>query len=785
MTTPPSTPQSVAERIESIRYELGAVIGRTSNVGLQEQWRDCETRLLQVLEENAKRPEVVIALIGSTGAGKSSLLNALLGARLLPVSNMRACTAAISEVTYADGGGYEAEIEFLSRTSWHREIEVLLADIADMSAGDLPTDNNNNDAAWSRILGTVKDILWRSRANRPEAEAAIADIPRVAREKLRAVYCLKEDADSPNFQPSRLEEPPEITRALDAGVEVIQCDTLDAFRKRIAVYLDSKHRYWPIVKAVKIRGPFAALSSGAKLVDLPGLNDPNEAREEVTRTYLKTCRFVWIVFNIKRVLTRDTITLMMSDDFLRQVVMDGRAGALTFVGTASDDIDLESGREEFGLSEDASVADVVLARNTAARAEVARQLIDLSSRLARMAGENEARAKALAETFSCAEIFTVSAREFLRLTNLENIEQTEIPALCHHMADICSGYGVEAQALAHRRQIELSLAEIQREISTQQMYLDQRTEISRAQREEIEQAATAACTFLDTRIGDHRERFEQDLEAGQELLRERLRRAVDRASRDLDQVVQHWSGMHWATIRAVVRRDGTYVGPSGRHDFPTDLAKPILYTITFAWSDFFGDHLGRTLERWTQRLLGIADDHRRNLLDSVGSLAAPHLRLRQGLKDVLDTTEKVLAELLAQLKTDMEQKIEMVRRNLYDCIPDQVRANMRPAFEKAAKESGTGMKLRILEILARQAREVSSVMFADAEQAILQGVRGLNDWLARKYGDMAETVSRHAGIAAENLKLDSDQMSATAIEKEREELQDIAQLVTALMYGLT
>ncbi len=53
--------------------------------------------------------------------------------------------------------------------------------------------------------------------------------------------------------------------------------------KQIKKFLYLEERFWPIVKTVRIRGPFQALRSGAKLVDLPGINDPNEAREEITK----------------------------------------------------------------------------------------------------------------------------------------------------------------------------------------------------------------------------------------------------------------------------------------------------------------------------------------------------------------------------------------------------------------------------------------------------------------------------------------------------------------------
>lgn len=61
-------------------------------------------------------PRTSIAVVGNTGDGKSSLLNALLEEEaVLPTSAMRACTAAVVEISRAAGGQpYQAEVEFLS-----------------------------------------------------------------------------------------------------------------------------------------------------------------------------------------------------------------------------------------------------------------------------------------------------------------------------------------------------------------------------------------------------------------------------------------------------------------------------------------------------------------------------------------------------------------------------------------------------------------------------------------------------------------------------------------------
>ena len=76
------------------------------------QYRDELERI-----EDQKEPKTVIAIVGATGEGKSSLINALLDHRnVLPTSGHRACTAVVVEVVdNAESDKFEADIEFRSK----------------------------------------------------------------------------------------------------------------------------------------------------------------------------------------------------------------------------------------------------------------------------------------------------------------------------------------------------------------------------------------------------------------------------------------------------------------------------------------------------------------------------------------------------------------------------------------------------------------------------------------------------------------------------------------------
>lgn len=754
----PPTAKELRARIKRAYDEIRGFITSRANERLRARWSEWDQRLRDLFERTKQRPEVEISLVGGTGAGKSTLLNALIGIRVLPVSNMRACTAAICEVSYGEPP-YRARVQFIPRESWEREVQLLLADLRDTQvAGD------DEETADPRV-----------------------QMSRAVRDKLWTVYRHSDDADVTAFDPFKLAEPAEVKEALDKGVIEFEAGDLKEFRKQVARFLDSQHRFWPIVESVSIRGPFPPLHDGAKIIDLPGINDPNESREAVTKRHLKTCRFVWLVFNIKRALTRDAIELMQSEDFLRQVVMDGRADSLTFVGTAADDVDLETGIEEFRLDEESTIVDVAAARNRGVRKVVHTQLEDLSLRLATLAHEQKETASRLAARLKGSKIFTVSAREYLRLageakTNSAGfsvIAQTEVPDLVAHMRSICKAYGITAHCQSLHRQLTLVLAEIHGELESQQATLKNRAEVSEAVRKEMRAAVNAARNFLERDLEDARERLVQDLEAGQALLGERVKRAIERAKHDLDQTFGRWERMHHLTIRAACRRGGVHVG-TYRNDLPADLSKPILDGIAFAWSEFFGDRLRQILEKWTEALLGRAAAHRDRLAKSVAAAPDVSKELVIGLDRVFETTGKVLKELLSQANNQMEAKVQKEQRTLYEAVPRQVNANMQPAFLKAAEETGAGMKRRMVDILAQHARQVSQVMFDDARDALLNGVRNLNDWLAREYDKMTQAVQRNAALAAENLVAGGQQLTAEAIQAEQATLNSLADLLSGL-----
>lgn len=58
--------------------------------------------------------------------------------------------------------------------------------------------------------------------------------------------------------------------------------------------------YWPLIRQVRVRCNAKALSTGAVLVDLPGVADVNAARNNIAQEYQKNCKYIWITAPITR-----------------------------------------------------------------------------------------------------------------------------------------------------------------------------------------------------------------------------------------------------------------------------------------------------------------------------------------------------------------------------------------------------------------------------------------------------------------------------------------------------
>ncbi len=264
-------------------------------------------------------------MLGYTGSGKSSLVNALIEHEtIVPTNGMRASTSVAVEICYNPSDdpeeAYVAEIEFVTGKEWQAEFEVLANDIRNRPPSEQLSTSGSTDAS-------------------------------IACARLSAIYPGLPISRLLDMDQAELTKQRDISRIL-GNTEVIHAASQKLFSKSINKYIDSSNKggssnggqqagaYWPLVRVVRVKVKADLLKTGLVLVDLPGLGDANAGRAHVAENYIKNLHHVWVVADIVRAIDDHVAQDLMGRSFKRQLLMDGKYddNFVTFIMTKTDQI---------------------------------------------------------------------------------------------------------------------------------------------------------------------------------------------------------------------------------------------------------------------------------------------------------------------------------------------------------------------------------------------------------------------------------------------------------------
>lgn len=324
---------SVEQGVKLLDQLKAPLLSKMENSPDAEQW----IQQIDNLIKQAVKTKTVIGVVGNTGAGKSSVINAMLDEeRLVPTNCMRACTAVVTEISFNEGEKpYRAQIEFISPADWEKELKTLFQDLLD-GDGKVSRDCTNEDT-----------------------DAGIAYA------KIKAVYPHKTKEDIANSSIQTMLR--EVSHILGKSKDVEETDSL-LFYKKLQSFVDSKEKstgnkdkdkkerktmeFWPLIRVVRIYVKSRALATGAVIVDLPGVHDANAARAAVAEGYMKQCTGLWIVAPINRAVDDKAAKSLLGESFKRQLKMDGGFNSVTFICSKTDDVSLEEAQDSLGLSDE-------------------------------------------------------------------------------------------------------------------------------------------------------------------------------------------------------------------------------------------------------------------------------------------------------------------------------------------------------------------------------------------------------------------------------------------------
>ncbi|KAJ7638747.1 hypothetical protein FB45DRAFT_988699 [Roridomyces roridus] len=292
-------------------------------------------------------PSTLIAICGATGAGKSSLLNAVLDDQIVPTSGMRACTAVVTEISYHTKKTIDADISFLSREDWKAELDILLGDLIEEDGTIKRTTDLKSDAgiAWSKVHAVYPTISQETLVTMT-ADQIIAKDPMIAK-----ILGTTKTITAKNSQSFAVE----IQKYIDSKDRKGGKDKKDKEKKKA-----NTPAFWPLIKQVNVRCSATALATGAILVDLPGTGDVNAARNSIAKNYMKRSNCIWILAPITRAVDDKIAKDLLGEAFKSQLMMDQNYNdsTVTFIATKCDDISCSEVIPALGLDDEPELEEI-------------------------------------------------------------------------------------------------------------------------------------------------------------------------------------------------------------------------------------------------------------------------------------------------------------------------------------------------------------------------------------------------------------------------------------------
>lgn len=699
-------------------------------------------RLLRI---KARPNDVTVCFLGNSGVGKSTLLNALAAdaAQVLPAGGIGPLTAQATEVHYSEvpmfrvvyhSKGRVWQTAFALEARLQRQRKQANAGAQGPATSDLAqalTDDEQReaiaDAASNEVQSddaAVIDTLdgYIKQAKNMVCGNQFADRSLDYLVDALRVACGQETRWGTQLDDPDLQRVARVRRILAAGKEGLhyerraqgdQRDFTEDLKAHAAGFLS------PLIERIEVGWPAEVLRAGVKLVDLPGVGIAQDTYRDVTKQYVREKARAVIVVVDRAGPTESTVDLLRTSGYWDRLVgaADDPASdpcTMLIAVTKVDDVaDAERSTRAANLEQGQPrpkkrevYLELVEQFKPRMRSQIAEQLLKIG--VSENVSVQEARQIAREGILSTLEIHPVSAPELRRIIQEDDDErpflreqhETGIPSLRQSLIGLArSERELRTQQLAEVEQRLLQAAVTELEVIQAAWQEDNRAA------EEAERLQVALNDILNPKKEEYRARAAEFRGYLKETVQARIESLVmearEEAEKEVRKYLQRLQYAHWATLRAAVRRGGTFYGNS-YINLPDDISGYFQEPMAAVW----GQKLLRDIRK---RTTDLAND-----IEQMVTEVCDWARLEAGAqvnKKLLESQQARVAALAEQMKAVGKEAVDEMREVVKNELTKTIRQPIKQACENFVKEGddiGAGVKHRILSLFSQLALEATS-----------------------------------------------------------------------------